>query len=52
VENVFGLRPAKTVNAALLSAQRALGNDSKISVIPDPTSVIANLKAPEKPTDA
>jgi nickel-dependent lactate racemase len=52
VENVFGLRPAKTVNAALLSAQRALGNDSKISVIPDPTSVIANLKVPEKPPDA
>jgi nickel-dependent lactate racemase len=52
VENVFGLRPAKTVNAALLSAQRALGADSKISVIPDPTSVIANLKVPEKLPDA
>lgn len=52
VENIFGLKPAKTVTAALLSAQRALGNDSKISVIPDPTSVIANLKVPEKPSDA
>jgi len=52
VDNVFGLRPAKTVNAALLSAQRALGNDSQISVIPDPTSVIANLKVPEKLPDA
>jgi nickel-dependent lactate racemase len=52
VENVFGLRPAKTVNAALLSAQRALGNDSKISVIPDPTSVIVSLKLPEKPPGA
>jgi lactate racemase len=48
VESAFGLKPAKTVNAALLSAQRALGNDSKISVIPDPTTIIAQLKILEK----
>ncbi|HXY82611.1 MAG TPA: lactate racemase domain-containing protein [Candidatus Saccharimonadales bacterium] len=48
VESAFGLKPAKTVNAALLSAQRALGNDSKISVIPDPTAIISQLKTLEK----
>jgi nickel-dependent lactate racemase len=35
VENVFGLRAARTVNAALQAAQRALGAESTICVIPD-----------------
>ena len=40
VENVFGMRAARTVNAALQTAQRTLGSDSSISVIPDASRVI------------
>ena len=35
VETIFGMKPAATVNAAFQSAQRALGSDSTISVIPN-----------------
>ena len=40
VEDVFGMRPASTVNAALQTAQRALGSDSIVSVIPNASRVI------------
>lgn len=40
VENVFGMRASRTVNAALLTAQRALGAESTISVIPDASRLI------------
>ncbi len=40
VENVFGMRAAQTVNAALQTLQRSLGSDSTISVIPDASRVI------------
>ena len=39
VENVFGMRPAVTVNAALQTAQRAHGSDSTISVVPNASRV-------------
>jgi hypothetical protein len=35
VHTVFGMRSAQTVNAALQTAQRAIGSDSTITVIPD-----------------
>ena len=40
VERIFGMRPAGTVNAALQTAQRAIGTDSSITVIPDGMRVI------------
>jgi len=40
VENIFGMKAAKTVNAALQTAQRALGSDSTISIIPDASRVV------------
>lgn len=43
VENVFNLKPAPTVNAALQSAQRAHGSDSTISVIPNACRVTPRL---------
>ncbi len=46
VENVFGLKAAQTVNAALHTAQRAIGSDSTISVIPDASRVILRQQAP------
>ena len=39
VQNVFGMRAAPTVNSALQTAQRSLGSDSTISVIPNATRV-------------
>jgi hypothetical protein len=39
VENVFGMRSAQTVNAALQTAQRAIGPDSTITVVPDGSRV-------------
>lgn len=45
VETIFSMKPAATVNAALQSAQRALGSDSTISVIPNGCRVIT--KQPE-----
>jgi len=35
VENVFNMKPAPTVNAALQSAQRTHGSESRVSVIPN-----------------
>jgi nickel-dependent lactate racemase len=46
VESVFGMKAAQTVNAALQSAQRAIGSDSTISVIPDASRVILRQPAP------
>jgi nickel-dependent lactate racemase len=43
VESVFGIRPSQTVNAALQTAQRALGADSTISVIPNACRVTPKL---------
>lgn len=40
VQNIFGMKTAKTVNAALQTAQRTLGSDSMISVIPDASRVV------------
>jgi len=46
VENVFGMKAAPTVNAALQTAQRVMGSQSTISVIPDASRVILRQKAP------
>ncbi len=46
VENIFGLRAATTVNAALQTAQRALGSDSSISVIPDASRFLPQQAQP------
>jgi nickel-dependent lactate racemase len=46
VENVFGMRAAPTVNAALQTAQRAIGSQSTISVIPDAGRVILRQQTP------
>jgi len=46
VENVFGMKAAPTVNAALQTAQRVMGSQSTISVIPDAGRVILHQKAP------
>jgi nickel-dependent lactate racemase len=43
VENVFGMRPAATVNAALQTAQRTHGSDSTISVIPNACRAVPKL---------
>ncbi|HYB67432.1 MAG TPA: hypothetical protein VEC43_03820 [Candidatus Acidoferrales bacterium] len=40
VENVFRMKSATTVNAALHNAQRTQGSDSTITVIPDASRVI------------
>ncbi len=48
VENIFGMKAARTVNAALQTAQRAQGPDSTISVIPDATRVVPRLKETAK----
>lgn len=40
VEKVFGMKAARTVNAALQTVQRTLGSDSTVSVIPDASRVI------------
>jgi len=45
VENVFGMRAARTVNEALQTAQRTLGANSTISVIPDASRVILRQQA-------
>lgn len=41
VEGIFGMKSAPTVNSALQTAQRALGSDSTITVIPDASTIIA-----------
>jgi nickel-dependent lactate racemase len=43
VEDVFGMRAAKTVNSALQTVERSLGSDSKVSVIPDASHTIPSL---------
>ena len=43
LEHTFGLKPAKTMNGALQSAQRALGADASISVIPNAGHVIPSI---------
>ena len=43
VENVFGMKAARTVNAALQTAQRTRGSDSMISVIPNAVRVAPKL---------
>jgi len=45
IEHTFGLKPAKTMNAALQSAQRALGAQASISVIPNASQVIPTIAA-------
>ena len=40
VEGIFGMKAAPTVNSALQTAQRTIGSDSTISVIPDASSII------------
>lgn len=40
VQDVFGMRAAATVNAALQTAQHSIGSDSTITVIPDAGRVI------------
>ncbi len=40
VEKVFGMKAVRTVNAALQTAQRTLGSDATISVIPDASRII------------
>jgi len=42
-ERIFGMRSARTVNSALQTAQRALGSDSAITVIPDASRVVPKL---------
>ena len=39
VGNVFGMKAAKTVNSALQTAQRTLGSDATITVIPEGNTV-------------
>ncbi len=46
VENVFGMKAVRTVNAALQTAQRTLGSDCTISVIPDASRIIARQQPP------
>ena len=46
VEHVFGMKAAPTVDAALQTAQRVMGSQSTISVIPDAGRVILRQQAP------
>jgi hypothetical protein len=48
VEGVFKMRAARTISAALLSAQRVQGSDATISVIPNGSRVIPKLVEPQK----
>jgi len=43
LEHTFGLKPAKTMNAAVQAAQRALGSDASISVIPNAGLVLPTI---------
>lgn len=51
VENIFGMRAAPTVNAALQTAQRTEGSDSTISVIPDASRILPRLKEVAKSSE-
>jgi nickel-dependent lactate racemase len=46
VEGIFSMKAAATVNSALQTAQRTLGSDSTISVIPDASSIITTQAQP------
>ena len=46
LEHTFGLKPAKTMNGAVQAAQRVLGGDASISVIPNASLVIPTIKQP------
>jgi len=46
VEDVFGMRAAKTVNSALQTVERSLGSDSKVSIIPDASHATPSLTTP------
>ena len=48
VESIFKIRPARTISAALLTAQRTLGSDATISVIPNANRVIPKLIETQK----
>ena len=49
IEDVFNMKPATTVNAALQSAQRVHGSDSTISIIPNASRVTPKiLEAPKQ----
>jgi len=49
VEDVFNMKPAPTVNAALQSAQRVHGSDSTMSIIPNASRVMPRLlEAPKQ----
>jgi hypothetical protein len=48
VENVFGMKAAGTVNAAVQSAQRALGSDSTVSVLPDASRLTIEPQSPPR----
>ena len=48
VENIFKMRAARTINAALQTVQRVQGSDSTISVIPNGSRVIPKFIEPQK----
>jgi nickel-dependent lactate racemase len=48
VENVFKMRAARTINAALQTVQRVQGSDATISVIPNGSRVIPKLTEPQR----
>ena len=48
VENIFKMRAARTINAALQTVQRVQGSDATISVIPDGSRVIPKLIEPQR----
>ncbi len=45
VESAFGMKAAQTVNAALHTAQRTIGSDATISVIPDASRILPQEQA-------
>jgi hypothetical protein len=58
VENIFGMKAAPTVNAALQTAQRVMGSQSTISVIPNASRIALDqqprpqiISGPQQPTD-
>jgi nickel-dependent lactate racemase len=46
VENIFRMKAARTVNSALQTAQRTLGSDSTIAVIPEGNTITARQLKP------
>ena len=46
VENIFGMKAAVTVNAALQTAQRTIGSDATVSVIPDASRILLKQQSP------